>query len=64
MSHSKQNFVGHLKRYGALSMDLRVPRCTQFIKKPSTVTLMMIPAILIGWKYPTIYMFLTYVSGS
>ena len=45
------------KEYDSLSMDLRVQRCTQFMRAPPLGPLMLIPVILIKKKSPTIYTF-------
>ena len=52
------------KRDDKLSTDLRDPKYTQLVWSPSTGILMLIPAILIEWKQPTIYMCPADVSGS
>ena len=51
--------MGGVKRYGVLSTDFRVPRCTQFMKAPLLGPLMTITVIPVKWKYPSIYLFPT-----
>ena len=45
------------KRGGALSTYFRVQKCTQFIRALLLGPLMKILVILVGYKYPTLYMF-------
>ena len=53
---SSRNMWGTLEKDGELSMDLRVQMCTRFMRALLLGPPMMIPFILIRYKYPTIYM--------
>ena len=55
---------GRFKKDGVLSMNLRVQRCTQFMRAPFLVTSMKLLFVLIGYKYPTLCMFPKEMNGS